>query len=273
MSDLSAIEKSILEKFLGMESGYVLDFTNRTMQEFILDSTGRDIYDTAYDAGSGSKAYRMRKFWEVESNFVVAKVLNNLYQYAAMHGMSEIQISTCEKYERAVKRLGQDVPVQDLDALLEDFSDKGFSYLRDEIRDSIEQGKPESSIDRLHTYVMKFIHQVCAKHHLPINKDIALPSLLGQYLKHLRGQGLVDSDITDSILKSSISLLDTLNRVRNERSLAHDNPLLNYHESILIFNQVCSAIRFICELEKVVDRRGKAEEEFILPDPDDDLPF
>ena len=37
MSDLKAIEKLKLEKLFGMESGYVLDFSNRTFQNFILD--------------------------------------------------------------------------------------------------------------------------------------------------------------------------------------------------------------------------------------------
>ena len=38
MSDLSSIEKLKLEKLFGMGGGYVLDFSNRTFQEFILDN-------------------------------------------------------------------------------------------------------------------------------------------------------------------------------------------------------------------------------------------
>ena len=40
MSDLSNVEKRHLERLFGMGSGYVLDFSNRTFEEFILDSTG-----------------------------------------------------------------------------------------------------------------------------------------------------------------------------------------------------------------------------------------
>jgi hypothetical protein len=43
MSDLTSIEKAKLEKLLEMESGYVLDFSNRTFQEFILESVKLDI--------------------------------------------------------------------------------------------------------------------------------------------------------------------------------------------------------------------------------------
>ena len=36
MSDLTAIEKLKLEKLFGVESGYVLNFSNRTFSEFIM---------------------------------------------------------------------------------------------------------------------------------------------------------------------------------------------------------------------------------------------
>ena len=45
MSDLTFLEKRKFEQFLGMESGYVLNFSNRTFEEFVRDSTGREIFD------------------------------------------------------------------------------------------------------------------------------------------------------------------------------------------------------------------------------------
>jgi hypothetical protein len=63
-----------------MGSGYVLEFSNRTFSEFFLDSANIDIYDAKYDYGSGSKANRMRAFWERESNYLVGKVLGVLFE-------------------------------------------------------------------------------------------------------------------------------------------------------------------------------------------------
>ena len=59
MSDLAAIEKRKLERLLGMGSGYVLDFSNRTFQEFVLDSVVCDIYDKKYNYGSGLKHFQV----------------------------------------------------------------------------------------------------------------------------------------------------------------------------------------------------------------------
>ncbi len=83
MSDLSNQEKRKLEQLLNMASGYVLDFSNRTFADFILDSTGRNIYDDRYSYSSGSKANRLRGFWNEEPSLVVGKLMNDLLDYAA----------------------------------------------------------------------------------------------------------------------------------------------------------------------------------------------
>ena len=43
MADLSFTDKQILENILEMNSGYVLDFTNRNFQEIVSDAKGLEI--------------------------------------------------------------------------------------------------------------------------------------------------------------------------------------------------------------------------------------
>ena len=62
MSDLTNVEKRKFERLLEMGGGYVLNFSNRTFEEFVTDATGRNIYDSRYEYGSGSKANRLRGF-------------------------------------------------------------------------------------------------------------------------------------------------------------------------------------------------------------------
>jgi hypothetical protein len=81
MSDLSYLEKSKFEQLLGMRTGYVLDFSNRSFAEFVRDSTGRDIYDARYDYDSGSKANRLRAFWQKEKNALVGKLMSDMLDY------------------------------------------------------------------------------------------------------------------------------------------------------------------------------------------------
>jgi len=74
MSDLSKIEKLKLEKAFDMSGGYVFDFSNRTFEKFILDSVKIDIYSEKYDYYSGSKANRLRAFWDKEPNYIAGKL-------------------------------------------------------------------------------------------------------------------------------------------------------------------------------------------------------
>ncbi len=89
MSDLTFLERRKLEQTFGMGSGYVLDLSNRTFAEFILDSTGRDIGNPRYDYGSNSKANRLRAFWQKEDNATVGKLINDLLAYSDQNGALE----------------------------------------------------------------------------------------------------------------------------------------------------------------------------------------
>ncbi|NDJ25523.1 CHAT domain-containing protein [Nostoc sp. B(2019)] len=98
MSNLSSVEKRKIEKLLEMSSGYVLDFSNRTFQEFIVESTGIDIYDDKYAYASGSKANRLRAFWDQEPNYIVGKLILNLLEYWKVQKlMSNTEISKVEQ--------------------------------------------------------------------------------------------------------------------------------------------------------------------------------
>lgn len=253
MSDLTFTEKVKLEKQFQMISGYVLDFSNRTFVEFVLDSTGREIYDDKYERGSGSKANRLRAFWEKEPNHVAGKLISDLLEYSRpTQGGSDN--SLFEECRRIAARLAQGAPVEALDAITPEGNDRGFEVLAKAVRDSIEKNEPEAGLDRLHTFVTKLVRTLSERRGIKIDKDKPLHSIFGEYVKCLRNAGLIESEMTERILKTSIGTMEAFNRVRNKESLAHDNPTLGYDESLLIFNHVCSAIRFIRALEKRGDQ-------------------
>jgi hypothetical protein len=77
VADLKHNEKRDLEQFLEMRMGNVLGLSNRTLQQFVLDSTGLDIDDINI-GGTGSKASRLRYFWENQPDHIVGKLLKDL---------------------------------------------------------------------------------------------------------------------------------------------------------------------------------------------------
>ncbi len=270
MSDLTFMEKAKLEKLFQMGGGYVLDFSNRTLAEFVAESTGRNIYDAKYDYASGSKANRIRAFWTQEPNHLVGKLINDLLEYCRPAAGDPDRDRLFEDCQRIGARLLQSAPVDALDAITPEGSERSFEVLARAVRESIEKKEPEAGLDRLHTFVTKLVRTLSAKRGIAIDRDKPLHSIFGEYVKALRGAGLIESDMTERILKSSISTMEAFNRVRNDTSLAHDNPTLSYDESLLIFNHVCSSIRFIRALEARGQLlRSDAPEETI----DDEIPF
>lgn len=268
MADLTQIEKRKLERALGMGSGYVLNFSNNTFYEFFLDYCGINIYDDKYNYSSGSKANRMRAFWELETNYLVAKALGILFaEWNEFKGYDSPD-SPPEECLLIVKRLKDNAAVSDIDAVSPNIDDESFEALAASVRDSIDQNKPVHGLDRLHTFVIKYFRVLCEKRNIDARRDKPLHSLVGGYIKSLKAQGLIESEMTERILKSSISVMEAFNRVRNEQSFAHDNNVLNYAESMLIFGHVTSSIRFIKALQERVEEGLE-----LKSNSDIDLPF
>ena len=81
MSSLTDIEKRYLETLFEMDTGYVLDFTDRTFYDFIQNITGVDIHAIKYKIYGSSKAKKLRAFWQTESDVANGRVLKNLLEH------------------------------------------------------------------------------------------------------------------------------------------------------------------------------------------------
>lgn len=261
MSELSGVQKAKLEKVLRMGLGYVLDFSHPSFQSFVFDSVGLDILDDKYSANSGSKANRLRAFWSSESNFITGTLILDLLNYRIdKEKMNLVEISSSEQLlldecVRIATTLKQGSIVEHLDAIQANNQDKDFVLLAKLIRDGIEENQPEAALDRLHTFVVKYVRELCRKHSITFEQHEALHGIFGKYVKHIVTSGLVRSTMTERILKYSINVIDAFNEVRNSQSFAHDNPVLNYQESILIFNNISSSIKFINEFENTLNSK------------------
>src|ERR1035437_5447869 len=81
MANLRQNEFLILEKQFSMEKGYVLDFSNPSFKQFIYNVCGLDIYNPKYDIRGDSKAKRLRAFWQIETDIIVGKLINEMLAY------------------------------------------------------------------------------------------------------------------------------------------------------------------------------------------------
>lgn len=255
MSTLKAIDRIKLERFLEMGDGYVCNFSNKTFGDFVIESVGVDVYTPEYAEDGTSKANRLRSFWRKEPNHLTAKLLDDLLGYwkSEKEHFETFDSSAAALHEECmlvVEKLRRDNPIEDAEAFRPNAPAEDFSALAASIRDSIDKGQPSEALDRLHTFLMRYMRELCRKHSLPFEKDTALQKLFGGYVKFIMEKGVVESHMSERILKSSISVLDAFNSVRNNQSFAHDNPILNHHEAVLIFNNVSNTLRFIESIER-----------------------
>jgi hypothetical protein len=262
---LTYIEKGIIVSFLGMKTGYVMDFTDRTFQEFIGDAVGLDIDDEKYHYASNSKANRLRQFIKVESNYTVGKLLSAFCDYwlSKVH-TGEIDYRDDENlYKECTKiaeRLKQESIVEHIDAIQPNTDDKDFKLLAKSIRESIEKNEPEAALDRLHTFTFRYLRELCDKHEIAYEKSDSLNAIFGKYIKFLIGNKHIESAMAEKILKYSINVIEAFNDIRNNKSFAHANPILNYQESILIFNNVSNTIKFIESIEQQLKKNSEPEQ-------------
>lgn len=256
MSSLKHIDRVTLERYLDMGGGYVCDFSNRTFADFIGEVSGVDIYDSKYDEGGGSKANRLRAFWRVESDAAVAKLLKALLEYwkrqkvTSRQGITPPELALHAECEKIASKLSSGSALEDAGAFdLHETDDSAFTVLVSAIKESVEKGEPNQALDRVHTFVVRWMRKVCERHAIEFDRDVSLTGLFSRYVKYLEDRGKLDSEMARRIIRSAGSWLDAFNTVRNNQSLAHDNPLLSNRESKLILNSVASVLRFIKETE------------------------
>ena len=75
MANLKYTTTQSLEELFGMESGYVLEFSNNSFQRFVKGNIGIDIYQDKGYQDSCSKANKLRQIFESESNYKVSKLI------------------------------------------------------------------------------------------------------------------------------------------------------------------------------------------------------
>jgi hypothetical protein len=269
-------EKRDIETALGMSSGYVLDFSNRTFGDFIASSIGVDIYSGQYSNFGSSKANHLRSFFERAPDHQIGRLLGDLIVHARQLGEdnyssppTEADLKRLHRCRVIALRLGSAQPVENLDALRPNADDdKDFAVLAKVIREGIQRHEPGPVLDRLHTFCMKYFRIVCQKRGITFEKTDNLGNLVGKYVKYLDQNNIIEAKITIQIMKSSISTFSDFNYIRNNKSLAHDNQTLNDQEAMLLFNIVASTIRFIESIEaKVPVKKAEAEADL------DEIPF
>lgn len=249
MARLTNSELKIFEKLL-INGGYVLDFNNNDFGLFVFDVTGIDVYDKEYlqhveeIMGGSSKGKILKYFLHNESEQLVLKLLKELLEY--------LEVLDDDIFEVNVKQLNSAKSILDkhtaADYLIESSStEEKIDNLIEDINQSIIDGKPEFTLDRLHTLMNNYVKELCDKYNIEYDNHESLNQIFRRYANFTNQK--LESDLSKTILVQTGSIFDKFNTVRNNQSYAHDNDILNRAESLLIYRNVVNIYEFIKTIE------------------------
>ena len=252
MPQLKYSEIRKIDQAFDMSSGYVLNFSDRTMKEFFEDEFGINIYDEIYACNGTSKAKRLRTFIEIESSTKVGRVLRKLweyretiYNYAEAPNKSNVKDSLFDLLGR-MESGGLASATDVIDSFTHD---ETLEELVAAIDRDIVAGKPQIALDRLHTYCHKKVGHLLEARGKNYDTSAPLHGRAGIYIKELSNE-LDLSDMSTQIAKSVIGVFEKYNFVRNNNTLAHDNTLLSAAEARFIYDGVVAFLRFMKAIEK-----------------------
>ncbi|WP_333611671.1 abortive infection family protein [Brevundimonas bullata] len=241
----------LVDEVLGMTQGYVLDFSDKTFNDFVRRTFGIDVTAPIYTVDGTSKAKRMRAFLRALVPGAQAEVLRKFWAYRQRSSTASPPLEPRVEsafFEMVARLEGSSQPI-DLGVVEKFNQDETLSELVDAIEREIQANSPHAALDRLHTYTMKKFAELLRADGIEVSQKDSLHGRAGRYINSLRRTGQI-GEISDQIAKSATQIFERFNDVRNNSSLAHDNELLGRAEGRYVFEAILSLLRFIKALDE-----------------------
>jgi len=251
----------MLDEVFEMTSGYVLNFSDRTMTEFFEDELGIEIYQEKYGFNGASKAKHMRAFIEVEDGYIVGQLLRKLWDYKNSYGeLTESQVARDKnRLFDFISRVeaGQAPPV--LSRLSGAADILSFDTVSRDLQRALDntQADPESSV----TSACSTVESVCRSilvelgEELPKKKDIkGLFNAVKKPLSLSPDRTDIDPEIADDvrkILSGLATVVEGIGALRTHGSTAHGRergyPRIDYRIASLSINAASTVALFLIE--------------------------
>ena len=216
MSSLNMRDKRILEKLLEMDSGYVLNFSDRTFGEFILEAVDIEIHSDEYTIHGSSKAKKLRAFWEIESDYIVGRLLSALIEFteeSALDMTNEEKKKLTERCRAIANRLLAGSPTS-LDDLRQTAQSLDANHLAEQIRrieNSVETD-PSLAIGTAKELIETCCKTILTQRGRTISGTPDIPTLTKATLKELKlvPEGVPNAARGAKVIKRLLSNLSTL---------------------------------------------------------------
>lgn len=236
----------ITNSYIGVNGGYLGDFSYRTHEEFYPYFCNLDIIPSAYE---GTTRQRFLHILEISDAPTQAKILKGVLKKYPVNffpqDQREAKQHTAKQIEELITRLesGQAVATEQL-IITNDTVERAIH----DTKVLIETNGATSGVDRIHTALHGYLREVCKQAGITLAEDETLTQVFKKLkASHpaLQGGGARQGDI-DQIISSFSNTLDKLNPIRNKASLSHPNEeLLEEDEAMFVVNSAQTVLNYL----------------------------
>ena len=230
--------------YIGVEDGgYLADFTHRTLDEFYIEYCNLDIDGKLFP---GSKREKFQSILSGASPDAQAKIIRGILKKCPPDPSSpQRSQAAADELLSIARRLeglpGVATPNLETSSAVVDRALADAEHL-------VKTTGATSGVDRVHTAIHGYMKAVCARESIDTAGDPTINALFNAIrAKHaaFATPGPRAEDIT-KIVRAMTQIMDALNPIRNQASVAHANKeLLEEAEAMLVINATRSILHYL----------------------------
>jgi Abortive infection C-terminus len=235
----------IVNRYIGVSGGYLGDFSYRTHADFYPEYCREDIDPNEYEETTRE---RFIAILSGASPQVQAKIVRGVLERFPLDTQNCPDTRTKQLHDELLeirKRLEASSPVLSPDLRI---NSAIVERAIGDVEALIQSSDAVSGVDRIHTALHGYLRAACDAENITYAKDDSMTKLfklLRQHHPALQNLGARSQDI-ERILQSSANIMDALNPIRNNASVAHPNDdLLNKEEAMLVINVTRSLLHYL----------------------------
>ncbi len=236
----------VVNTYIGVNGGYLGDFSYRTHEEFYPYFCDLSISPSAYEGTTRQKFLTILESSDPQTQAKILKGVLKKYPIEFfLEDQREVKRKAFQEIEGLIRKLesANGVTTEELHV-----TNATVERAIQDAKVLIEKNGATSGVDRIHTALHGYLKEVARKAGITLKEE----ETLTQVFKKLKAshpalqKGGIRQDDIDQIINSFSNTLDKLNPIRNKASLSHPNEeLLEEDEAMLVVNTAQTVLNYL----------------------------
>lgn len=231
----------VVYKYIGVNGGYLGDFSYKSHAEFYSLYCDLDIDPSQYE---GTIRERFMEILKTQQPANQAKILRGVLERFPLDSSNvpnSRNQSVRDDIEAIITRLEQNASVANLSPKI---TSAVVNQAIIDAENLLKTSGAVSAVDRVHTALHGYLREICSQAGIIYAKEDGMTRLLKLLRQHHPSFQVTDE--AERILRAFGTIMETLNTMRNNSSLAHPNSaLLDDSEAFLAINATRTILHYL----------------------------